>query len=116
MIEKEGPVYIHCLEGKDRTGFVCFLLEALAGASYSEMKKDYMLTYKCYYKITEDGTPKKFKAIAELYFDAFAKYLYGTDDMEELITADYTEGAERYLKEGGMSDEDIQKLKEYVCK
>lgn len=37
MMNSQGPVYIHCTEGKERTGFVCVLLEALAGASYDEI-------------------------------------------------------------------------------
>ena len=39
MAEHEGPYLVHCTEGKDRTGFVCMLLEALSGASYEEIAK-----------------------------------------------------------------------------
>ncbi|MBR6723664.1 MAG: tyrosine-protein phosphatase, partial [Erysipelotrichaceae bacterium] len=42
MAEKEGPYLIHCTEGKDRTGFVAMLIEALAKASYEEIEADYM--------------------------------------------------------------------------
>lgn len=38
-------VYTHCVYGKDRTGFLCFLLEGLLGVSYSDMVKDYELTF-----------------------------------------------------------------------
>lgn len=34
MTKYEGPVLIHCVEGKDRTGFVCTLLSALANSTY----------------------------------------------------------------------------------
>lgn len=34
LIKNDGPYYIHCNEGMDRTGFVCAILEGLAGASY----------------------------------------------------------------------------------
>ncbi|MCQ2408886.1 MAG: tyrosine-protein phosphatase, partial [Oscillospiraceae bacterium] len=63
MLTAEGPVYIHCLEGKDRTGFVCVLLEALAGADYAEMQSDYMKTYENYYGITKSNTPDKYDAV-----------------------------------------------------
>ncbi|HBJ76423.1 MAG TPA: hypothetical protein DDY68_00740, partial [Porphyromonadaceae bacterium] len=45
MIAKENkpPFLIHCVEGKDRCGFFAMLLEGLAGASYQEIKDDYML-------------------------------------------------------------------------
>ena len=49
IILHKGPYLIHCTEGKDRTGFVCALLEALCGASYDEMRDDYMITYDNYY-------------------------------------------------------------------
>jgi len=51
MIAKENkpPFLIHCVEGKDRCGFFAMLLEGLAGASYQEIKDDYMLTYENFY-------------------------------------------------------------------
>ena len=113
-------IYIHCMEGKDRTGFVCMLLEALAGATYDEMLADYMITYDNYYDVTKSGTPEKYDAIADLYFNSFAEYLYGlsgsdsalTDapDLATLKAADYTEDAAAYLRSGGMTDAEIMSL------
>ncbi|MCR4898530.1 MAG: tyrosine-protein phosphatase, partial [Acholeplasmatales bacterium] len=40
--KNEGPYLIHCVEGKDRTGFVCMVIEALCGATYQEIVDDYM--------------------------------------------------------------------------
>ena len=57
MSQHEGPYLIHCIEGKDRTGFVCALLEALCGASYEEIVADYMVTYENYYGITKENAP-----------------------------------------------------------
>ena len=48
LMRHDGPVYIHCTAGKDRTGFVCMLLEALAGASYQQIVDDYLATYVNY--------------------------------------------------------------------
>lgn len=45
MISHEPPYLIHCNEGKDRCGFVSMLLEALAGATYDEIAKDYLVTF-----------------------------------------------------------------------
>ena len=53
MTEHSGPCLIHCVEGKDRTGFVCALMLALAGASAQEIIDDYMITYYNYYGITK---------------------------------------------------------------
>ena len=38
------PVYLHCTYGMDRTGTVCFLLEALLGVSRGDCYKDYGLS------------------------------------------------------------------------
>lgn len=116
MLGATGPVYIHCTEGKDRTGFVCTLLEALAGASYDEMRADYMQTYANYYGVTASGTPEKYNAIAELYFDAFVACLHGTEDIEVLKSADYTADAVAYLISGGMTAAEAEQLKAFICR
>lgn len=38
------PVYLHCTYGQDRTGTVCYLLEAILGVSEENMMKDYLLS------------------------------------------------------------------------
>ncbi len=115
MIEKEAPYYIHCMEGKDRTGFVSTLLEALSGASYEQMRDDYMLTYKNYYKISLEETPEKYNAVVSLYFDSFMESLIGNSDVEALKKASYVDGAKKYLKEGGLSEEEIASLEKAIC-
>ena len=57
MAEEEGPYLVNCLEGKDRTGFVCALLEALSGADYESIAGDYMVTFDNYFKINIDNAP-----------------------------------------------------------
>ena len=116
MLLSPGPAYIHCMEGKDRTGFVCMLLEALAGASYEEMRTDYMLTYGNYYGVTPEAAPEKYAAIADLYFDAFAAFLHGTEDLAELKAACYTADAEAYLLSSGMTEEEVAALRAYITK
>ena len=114
MLNASGPIYIHCMEGKDRTGFVCMLLEALAGATYDEMLADYMVTYENYYSVSREDTPEKYDAISELYFDAFVSYLHGTDDPETLKNADYVQDAVDYLVAGGMTENEVWQLQEFI--
>lgn len=57
ILKKEGPFVIHCDEGKDRAGFVCMLLEALAGATLEDIRRDYMQTFCNYYHL-QPGTEK----------------------------------------------------------
>jgi len=102
MSEKDGPYYIHCIEGKDRTGLVCLILELLADATYEETLKDFMTTYENYYRNDMDSI--NYDLIKSLKFD----------DMITLLTKNGTlslkEGAKQYLREGGMTDEQIERL------
>ncbi len=108
--------YVHCMEGKDRTGFVCALIEALAGATYDEMCADYMKTYENYYKISKDKTPEKYNAIVALYFDSFMECLLKTSDVNVFKTADFTGAATQYLIDGGMSEQSIIEFKTLISK
>ncbi len=118
LIANGGPAYIHCMEGKDRTGFVCMLVEALAGASYDEMCADYMTTYANYYGITADGTPERYDAIVSLYFNDLTSYLgtLGGLSEDELKETDYTQSARRYLLSCGMTDDEIDQLVALITK
>ena len=110
ILNSDGPYYIHCMEGKDRTGFVCMLIEALFDASYEEMCKDYMQTYKNYFKVSKEETPQKYDAIVALYFDSFMEYLSNQADKETLKELNYATYAKNYLLEGGMQNDEINQL------
>ncbi|MBP5713289.1 MAG: tyrosine-protein phosphatase [Prevotella sp.] len=58
-------IYEHCVWGRDRTGFLSFLLEGLLGMSYSDLVKEFELTYFVYYnsKSTKDSIDKVFDYI-----------------------------------------------------
>lgn len=44
VADADGPVVIHCMGGKDRTGLVAALLLRLAGVSLDEIGRDYSLS------------------------------------------------------------------------
>ena len=46
LAEKENylPMYFHCSQGKDRTGFIAYLFEAFLGVSDEDMMRDYLLS------------------------------------------------------------------------
>jgi protein tyrosine/serine phosphatase len=44
IADAEGPVVVHCMGGKDRTGIVAGLLLRLAGVSAEEIGRDYALS------------------------------------------------------------------------
>lgn len=115
MTKHVGPCLIHCVEGKDRTGFVCALLLALSGASAQEIIDDYMITYDNYYGITKAGKPEKYEAILGNVND----FLYCLCEVEkgtDLNTLDLKAGAENYLARGGLDNEQISRIEEYICK
>ena len=101
LIRAPGPVYIHCLEGKTRTGFICMLLGALAGCSREELAADYMQSYANYYRITKESTPEDYTLVREMKFDEMLRFIGGED---------FAVGARAYLKSGGMTDAEIDAL------
>ena len=103
-LSKEGPIYIHCLEGKDRTGFVCILLEALGDATNEEIFRDYFKTYENYYHITKEAEPEVYEQFRALKLDPIINR-FTNNGVRSL-----KEGAIAYLKEGGMTDEEINKF------
>lgn len=115
MLDNEGPYYIHCMEGKDRTGFVCLLVLALADGTYEELKADYMKTYYNYYKISEN-TKEKYDAVVNLYFDSFITYLTGEENIDLAKTKNLKDSVISYLKSGSMTDAEITKFINLITK
>ncbi len=115
MSDHDGPVLIHCVEGKDRTGFACALLLALSGASADEIIDDYMITYANYYGVTKKGMPDKYEAILENVYD-FLYCMCNAEKGTALNTLDLKAGAESYLKRGGLTDTDVAKIEAFITK
>ena len=110
MLNNEGPYYIHCLEGKDRTGYVCMVIEALCGASYDELIDDYFITYKNYYGI-EKGS-EKYNVIKSMHIDEMIRYVFSFDNSTTLLGAGYYSKARAYLENIGLTDSQIDALQE----
>ena len=105
--ENPGVYAVHCLEGKDRTGIVCALLECLMGASLDEVVSDYMITYYNYYGV-EPGSAK-YDVINRGNILKNLRKLFGTEDLEDI---DLAACAEEYFTGIGLSGEKIRSLKE----
>ena len=115
MLEKDGPYLIHCTEGKDRTGFVCMLIEMLCGASYQEIVDDYMVTYDNYYEITEAKDKKKYDIILDKNLIAMMYTVAGSKDVD-LKTADLAQFAKDYLIKAGMTAAQVDGLIDRLTK
>ena len=106
IAENPGVYLIHCKEGKDRTGFVCALLELLMGADYLEAQDDYMVTYYNYYGV-EKGD-EKYDVIASKNFD---KILERTFDVNDVSNANWQQATTDYLLRIGLTEDEIIALK-----
>ena len=110
MSEQDGPYLVHCMEGKDRTGFVCILLEALCGADYNEVRDDYMKTYYNYYDINEEQDKDRYKTIVTNVFEPMIDVIFDDQDIDyDVVDLQY--GAQHYLRLSGMTDEQIEDLR-----
>ena len=113
MTRHSAPCIIHCVEGKDRTGFACALLLALAGASAQEITDDYMITYSNYYGITAENNPGKYKAILGNVND-FLYCMCNAEKGTPVDSLDIKQGAESYLTRGGLTPEDIAAVEAFI--
>ena len=104
MASSNGPYLVHCLEGKDRTGFVCIVLEALMGASYKEIVDDYMLTYKNYYGIIKGDS--RYDVIKKRNVDSMLEFICNGDPNK----VDIVSGTKNYLLKMGMTSSEIETL------
>ena len=112
LITHEGPYLIHCTEGKDRTGFASAIIECLMGAEADEVVSDYMKTFYNYYGVKLGSLV--YNNIAERNIK---KDLSTAFHIESLFAdVDLSICAEAYLIEIGMSEEEIDLLKEKLRK
>ena len=112
MASHDGPYLIHCVEGKDRTGFAAAVLECLMGATAEEVVRDYMLTYFNFYGI-EPGT-EQYEQIAAGNIEATLSRAFGIGSIRE-DGIDLSVCAGNWLESLGMSREEISALKEKLA-
>lgn len=87
LMQQQGPFVIHCDEGKDRAGFVCLLLEALAGAKVEELQRDYMQTFCNYYKL-EPGTAK-YELIQHMNVDRLLYIIAHPEQIQRMLSLNW---------------------------
>lgn len=104
LIEHNPPYLLHCTEGKDRTGFVAALLQALTGADAKTIANDYAESFRHYYEITKDST--RDKAISENILTSLKNVLQ-ISDLTNLEKA-----ATDYLLSTGLTEEELKLLKQ----
>lgn len=106
MADHEGPYLIHCTEGKDRTGFICAILESLMGGTEEDIISDYMMTFQYFYGIEPNTV--QYSTIANRNIIKSLTAAYG---LETLEGANLRQCAERFLQDIGLTQEEIGALK-----
>lgn len=107
---RPAPYVVHCTEGKDRTGYVCALLEGLCGATYEEIVADYLITYDNYYQITPVKDPALCNTLVSLRLNTCLMYYAGVTDEAQLPEVDYAKAFASYLLSHGMSQPQLDAL------
>ena len=117
MASNDGPYFIHCVEGKNRTGFFCMILEALCNASYKEIVNDFMKTYDNYYGITEITNSEKYNIIKQNCIDNMLRFVANDND-ERLVLKDvkWSTVVRQFLILNGMRSDDIDILVNKITK
>ena len=106
MADNAAPYHFHCLEGKDRAGYMAVFLESLMGATKEEIIDDYMKSYENYYKVTKNS--KQYEYIKNDVITMMESIAGGKDLSVEKLT----KGAEDILLANGVKAETITRLKE----
>lgn len=88
------PVYLHCTYGLDRTGTMCYLLEALLGVSDEDLLRDYQLSALYYGKVADEE---------------MAKFV---NQLETYAGSTTQQKVENYLLSIGVTPEEIQSIRD----
>ena len=108
LTELEGPWLIHCNLGRDRTGVICAVLEALCGATYDEIVQDYMFSYDQLHDIDMNPESLQYR-LFKLRIDELIAEIFGTE-IEALPGIDLRQAASDYLMRCGMTEDQIDRL------
>ena len=105
-----APYLVHCMEGKDRTGYVCALFEGLCGATYEEIVADYLVTYDNYYYINPAKDPVLCNTLVSLRLNTCLMFYANVSDESQLPNIDYAKAFSSYLLSHGMTQQQLDAL------
>ena len=103
--EENYPIYVHCSIGRDRTGTICFLINALLGASEEDLYMDYEFS-----TLSRDrtGTSTATRLTGEVFGAMYEKVkAYAPNGT-------MAEATEAFMLSIGVSQEDINSIREIL--
>ena len=112
FLKEKGPFLINCSLGKDRTGFICIIIETLMEASVKEIEDDFMESFINLHFIEKDS--EKYKTIKEIKFGNYAGFLSGVDKTKKITKDNLYNGTINYLLSSGLTLDEIEKIKKIL--
>jgi hypothetical protein len=119
MVENEGPYLVHCTLGKDRAGFTAAVLEALMGATATEIKDDYAKTYTNYFSVVDGRqvalTKDQLDWVKGIVITTMQTAYKAEDvDISDFDKADLATATEKYMLSLGLEKDEIETLKKHL--
>jgi len=108
LAEHEPPYLVHCVGGKDRTGFTVMILGMLMGATDEEIISDYMKTNEYFYGILP-GT-EAYEILANRSIRSLMAQIIQADESEPITEKTLRHAAKLYLHKIGIPEEKIKIL------
>ena len=124
MIDNDGPYLIHCNVGRDRTGFVILLLQALCHCTADEMKECETRAFCNLYHV-ENGS-KEYQTIVSCTYDRNMYLIAHPDQVSHIFEVDWNNidvrsvdtysAAYNYCTDGlGLTAEQVAALQAKLC-
>jgi protein tyrosine/serine phosphatase len=112
IADADGTVVVHCFAGKDRTGLVAALLLRLAGVDHATIGADYAVTaenlrarWEIWLQEARDEEERaKLEKLSQTPADAMARVVQEIEDRYGDVAS--------YLRAAGLSDEQVERLRE----
>ena len=98
------PIYIHCSLGRDRTGTLAFVIEALLGVNKNNLMMDYEISVFSYTGTQDNASVAAIRNNIRATYDYIATY----------DGANFAEKTENYLLSIGITAEEIQTIKDLL--
>ena len=124
ILDNDGAYLIHCNVGRDRTGYVVLLLQALCGCTPDEMKECEARAFCNLHHIVHGS--EEYRTVVDCTYTRNMYFIANPDKISEILYVDWSEvsvdgvdtytAAYEYCTEYlGMSDERVMELRDKLC-